>query len=116
MTTPDLEFDFALGFRVQRVIFATANIVTGMELGAALTHQDSESRPLRVLPAAFLCAMLKNLCLDIGNFDFSITLTVPGLGARMLTPAEFNNFHLVAATLNHDFGRHRCFFERRGSY
>jgi hypothetical protein len=37
---------------------------------------DSESRPLRVLPAAFLCAIVQNLCLDIGNFDFSIALAV----------------------------------------
>ena len=36
----DLEFDLALGFRIESVIFAAAYIVSGVELGATLAHED----------------------------------------------------------------------------
>ena len=36
----DLELNLAVGFCVQGVILAASNVITGVELGAALTHQD----------------------------------------------------------------------------
>lgn len=43
MTPFDLELDAAVGLGVQRVIAATAHILTRMEFGATLTHQDVAS-------------------------------------------------------------------------
>ena len=74
-----LELHDTVRLREQGVVAAAADVDAGMELGAALADEDvagqhvlaaelldakrfdSESRPLRVLPPAFLCAMVFSL-------------------------------------------------------
>ena len=79
--TLDGKAHLAVDQREQRVVLAHADVGAGMELGAALAHDDRagrtiwppntftpsilgwESRPLRVEPPPFFCAMLQLLTL-----------------------------------------------------
>ena len=40
MPTLDLEFDLDFGFREEGVVLAATDVVSGVELGAALAYQD----------------------------------------------------------------------------
>jgi len=57
----DFKFEHARHFGKQRVVFTHPYAVTGMKLRATLANNDirllCESRPLRLEPPAFLCAM-----------------------------------------------------------
>src|SRR5690606_23491385 len=68
----------------------------------------SESRPLRVLPAAFLCAIVQILQsgLDAGDLHGSKPLAVALLLAMMLAAAEFDDTNLVVTTLFNHFSGH----------
>src|SRR5690606_28816159 len=71
----------------------------------------SESRPLRVLPPAFLCAMCQILQkgilgLDAGDFDFSEPLAVALTLHVMLTATELDDADLVVTALADHFGSH----------
>src|SRR5690554_6677243 len=69
----------------------------------------SESRPLRVLPPAFLCAMSlyssrspASASLDARNFDFSEPLAMALLLAGVLAATELDDPHfLTAAVADH---------------
>src|ERR1043165_1147917 len=60
----------------------------------------SESRPLRVEPCPFLCAM--TLCLDRRDLDRGVVLTVAVLAHVILAPAKLEHHQLVAAALLDD--------------
>src|SRR6056297_1569014 len=62
-----------------------------------------ESRPLRVEPPAFLCAIC--LALDAGDLDFGVVLAMAHLLHVVLAALELDDAHLVPATVAHDFGR-----------
>src|SRR5690554_6542210 len=73
---------------------------------------DSESRPLRVEPAAFLCAMdnssvqgMGRLRGDPGDLDFGEPLTVALTLHAVLATTELDDGHLVAAAVGDDLGR-----------
>src|SRR5690606_6067037 len=69
----------------------------------------SESRPLRVEPPAFLCAMsLSPQCLgrDAGDFDFGVPLTVALTLHVVLTTTELDDTNLLATTMSADFCSH----------
>src|SRR5690606_15767351 len=68
----------------------------------------SDSRPLRVLPAAFLCAIVQILQsgLDAGDLHGSKPLAVALLLAMMLAAAEFDDTNLVVTTLFNHFSGH----------
>src|SRR5271170_1998398 len=59
---------------------------------------ECESRPLRVLPPAFLCAMryLQNLRDDLRDLHIGVGLPMGLLALVMLAAAEFDNANLVA--------------------
>src|SRR5437868_8117189 len=63
---------------------------------------DSESRPLRVLPPAFLCAMA--LLGDAGDLHFGEVLPVTLLLVIVLAAAVLDDADLVAAAMRHDLG------------
>src|ERR1700749_2623976 len=65
---------------------------------------DSESRPLRGLPPAFLCAMTYFLngsgsAGDRGDLDFWEMLTVAGAAAIVLAAAQLEGEHLVGTAV-----------------
>src|SRR5438105_1953422 len=62
---------------------------------------DSESRPLRVLPPAFLCAMFQTpgSAADACNLDLRVVLAVTHLLAMMLAATELDDQDLLAALL-----------------
>src|SRR5690606_34235451 len=68
----------------------------------------SESRPLRVEPPAFLCAMsqilLKESGLDASDLDFGEPLTVALALHVVLAATELDDGHLVMAALADHFG------------
>src|SRR5574343_1549942 len=75
----------------------------------------SQSRPLRVEPPVFLCAMSQysyqgigadESGLDTGDFDLSEPLTVALTLHVVLTTAELDDAHFVVTTLRNDFGNH----------
>src|SRR6056297_531587 len=61
-----------------------------------------ESRPLRVEPPAFLCAIC--LALDAGDLDFGVVLAVAHLFHVVLAALELDDAHLVAAPVADHFG------------
>src|SRR3954469_17452244 len=72
-----------------------------------------ESRPLRELPPAFLCAMSYSfkcgaglLALDARDLDFRIRLPMALVLLVVLAPAHLENLHLVAAPVREDFRFH----------
>src|SRR5208283_3410429 len=70
---------------------------------------ECESRPLRVLPPAFLCAIYsissEILSHDLRDFHIGIGLPMSLLTLVVLAAAEFDNTHLVALAVALD-GRH----------
>jgi len=65
---------------------------------------DMESRPLLVLPPAFLCATVRpwsrvSLAFNTSDFHFGEALAVALSFLKMFTSVEFNDFYLVAAAL-----------------
>jgi hypothetical protein len=71
----DLEFDLALRLGVEGVVLAAADIISGVELGAALAQILNRDR-CGYCPPLFYVPLSNNLCLDLGYFDFSIALPV----------------------------------------
>src|SRR5210317_214145 len=68
---------------------------------------DSESRPLRVLPPAFLCAMVsrsRSAGLDAGDLQFGVRLAMALALEVVLAAAELDDLDLLAATLRLDGG------------
>src|SRR5690554_4542509 len=69
----------------------------------------SESRPLRVEPAAFLCAIVHILQrdrrsgLDASNFNFREPLAMTSLAAGVLTATKLDDADLIMTTLRHYF-------------
>src|SRR5581483_8568467 len=75
------------------------------------SHCECESRPLRELPPAFLCAIAAAPCLSIGrrrlgrcrhardrgDLELGIILPVPGGAAVIFPAAEFKDADLLAA-------------------
>src|SRR2546422_822811 len=83
---------------------------------------DCESRPLRELPPAFLCAMAclspqhRCLCLrNTGDLDFGVGLTVAPEPFRVLAPAQLENHHFLAEAVSDNLRFHRGAFHHRGS-
>src|SRR6266480_7511627 len=83
---------------------------------------DCESRPLRELPPAFLCAMdrlsaqtavlcLRNTC----DLDFGVGLTMAPEPFRVLAPAQLENHHFLAEAVSDDLRFHRCALHHRRS-
>src|SRR5688572_13019587 len=69
-----------------------------------------ESRPLRELPPAFLCAMPHapyKLSRDADDLDFSVVLPVAVRFAIVLAAAHLEHMHCLAAPAAHDVRRHR---------
>ena len=98
---PRIEKTTHLRLREQGVIAATTNVFTRMELGTTLPHDDvgttgrqilhaarfdSESRPFRVLPPAFLCAIFFSSFAALGP---SSILLPPALELAALMPVIF---------------------------
>jgi hypothetical protein len=63
---------------------------------------DSDSRPLRVLPAAFLCAIVSLLTFYSGNFDLSKVLTMAGSLLVVFAASEFHDFDLLRTAMGLD--------------
>src|SRR6266498_3204612 len=66
---------------------------------------DCESRPLRELPPAFLCAIAVSPCAladDAVDRDLGVALPVALMPAVVLAPAHFEDLHLVAAAVPDD--------------
>src|SRR6266852_1771148 len=83
---------------------------------------DCESRPLRELPPAFLCAIAclsvqgRPLCLrNAGDFDFGVGLTMAQEPFRVLAPAQLENHHFLAEAVSYDLRFHRGAVHYRGS-
>src|SRR5690606_23157092 len=76
---------------------------------------DSESRPLRVLPPAFLCAITCYLSAgaDAGDLDFGELLAMPKRALVVLAALEFHARDLLGLGVPHDrsgdlaAGKHR---------
>src|SRR3989337_2782686 len=70
---------------------------------------DCESRPLRELPPAFLCAMFRSPCSgsgdDVVDPDLGVVLAVPLRFLEMLAPPQLEDLDLVAAAVAEDGGR-----------
>src|SRR5487761_2046591 len=64
---------------------------------------ECESRPLRVLPPAFLCAMdyvsSKPLSDDLRDLDVGVELAMRARTLVVLAAAEFDDHHLIALTV-----------------
>src|SRR5438034_4400990 len=70
---------------------------------------DCESRPLRELPPAFLCAMDRSsaqtavLCLrNTCDLDFGVGLTMAPEPFPVLAPAQLENHHFLAEAVGDD--------------
>src|SRR5271169_2802108 len=81
-----------------------------------------ESRPLRELPPAFLCAISGYLLLalrpvdsayDVVDLEFGKTLAMTLMLLIVLAPAHFENLHPLAAAVGKHGGFHRCAGNRR---
>src|SRR5690606_27180695 len=80
----------------------------------------SESRPLRVLPPAFLCAMSHSLLkrgsgLDAGDLDFGEPLTVALTLHVVLAAAELDDGHFVVTTLGNHFSHNLGAIDHRSA-
>src|SRR5208282_5208633 len=70
---------------------------------------ECESRPLRVLPPAFLCAMNQSpaqLGDDLRDLHIGVRLPMGLLALVVLAAAEFDNTHLVALAMALNRGNH----------
>src|ERR1700722_13756128 len=69
---------------------------------------ECESRPLRVLPPAFLCAIWYLLALSDDRRDFHVGVGLPMrlLALVVLAPAKLHDPHLVALAVRLDGRRH----------
>src|SRR6266850_6500192 len=83
---------------------------------------DCESRPLRELPPAFLCAMARLspqigvLCLrNTGDLDFGVRLAMALEPFRVLAPAQLENHHFLAEAVSDDLRFHRGALHHRSS-
>src|SRR4051812_36455854 len=65
---------------------------------------ECESRPLRVLPPAFLCAMRRLLPFDGRDAHVRVRLAMTSATHVVLAATEFDDANLVAAIVPHDFG------------
>src|SRR5262245_35521070 len=65
-----------------------------------------ESRPLRVEPPPFLCAMARSLCLDARDLDPRVALAVAALAAHVLAALEAHRDRLHAADGAEDLALH----------
>src|SRR5688572_20772866 len=65
-----------------------------------------ESRPLRLEPRPFLCAMA-SLLPDLGDAEPRELLPVPGAAAIAALGLELEDAQLLAALVAHDLGAHR---------
>src|ERR1051326_5218588 len=75
---------------------------------------DSESRPLRVEPPAFLCAMaVSSLLRDRRDLHFREVLPVTLLLVIVLAAAMLDDADLVAAAVGHDFRADLASLDRR---
>ena len=105
-------------FREESMVFTTANVLSWMKLGTALSYYDVSSfnllatkqfntKALRYGIATvisttacfFMCHKCPWLSLDASNLHFSKQLTMPLLLFIMLTAIEFDDLNLVASTL-----------------
>src|ERR1041385_993454 len=78
---------------------------------------DSESRPLRVEPPAFLCAMvLLPLLRDPGDLHFREVLPVTLLLVIVLAAAMLDDADLVAAAVRHDLGGDLAALDQRRAH
>src|SRR5262245_37468447 len=69
---------------------------------------DSESRPLRELPPAFLCAMVvAPSARDAVDLEFGVALAMALVLLIVLAPAHLEDLDLVAAAVAHDGGLDR---------
>src|SRR5687768_2922434 len=76
-----------------------------------------ESRPLRELPPAFLCAMfVDSLRSDSDDLDFGVVLAVPHRLAIVLAPAHLENAYLLAASVPDHLRRHRGAADERRAH
>src|SRR6266545_2964549 len=71
----------------------------------------AESRPLRVEPAPFLCAI--SLCLDLRDAERRLRLAVAAAAALTGLVLVTEDLDLRALALSHDLRRHFCAVERR---
>src|SRR6267378_7722562 len=79
---------------------------------------ECESRPLRELPPAFLCAMaclsvpwIRLRLSDAGHFDFGVRLAMAAGSFRVLAPAHLEDHYLVAQAVGQDLGFDRGAFD-----
>src|SRR5574340_361453 len=63
---------------------------------------DSESRPLRELPPAFLCAMLVSCAGDRVDAKLGVALAMPLVLLVVLAPAHLEDAQLLAAAVRDD--------------
>src|SRR5262249_9069202 len=61
-----------------------------------------ESRPLRELPPAFLCAISTSLAGDAGDLDFGVALAVTRRALGALAPAQLEDLQLLAEHVGDD--------------
>src|ERR671915_566487 len=72
---------------------------------------DCESRPLRELPPAFLCAMCRFYLLpldDVVDADLGVRLPMSLRFLVVLAPAQLEDLHLVAPAVRKHGGLHLC--------
>ena len=121
------------------MVAADADVVTGVELGAALTNDDAASvdhgvtenldaeaalpeshdrcgwnRRLSCVPFSMFSSKNRylKLSLDLDDLDFRVVLTVAGALHGVLAAAELENADLVgAAVMGHDSGHGSTFHD-----
>src|SRR5580765_1786772 len=118
---------FAVDQREQRVVLAGADIAAGMELGAALTHEDRAGRDLlaaehlhaehlrlgvAAVPcgaaALFLCHGCCSLRVHRTDLNLGVVLTMTLPLLIVLATAHLEDAHLVMPAMRHNGGHHAC--------
>src|SRR5713101_3068521 len=76
---------------------------------------DWESRPLRELPPAFLCAMVgpysptrRSGFRDPGDLDLGVALPMAAVSLGILAPAQLEGHYFLGQSVGHDFRLDRC--------
>src|SRR5215217_8079204 len=82
---------------------------------------DSESRPLRVVPPPFLCAIsdslvsgwsAQRLAVDRDDLQFGVILTMALVLLVVLAAPHLENLHLIVATMRQNRSQDRCTFDQ----